>query len=275
MDNFLTLASELLITIELYKMIEYQIHFFKLIFGLLLLSLHLYSFGQYQVGYKERGLASYYSAKFKGKKTANGEVYLPSKFTAAHRKLPFKTIVRITNRSNGKWVYAKINDRGPFAHKRIIDVSGAIADSLDMKTKGIVDVEIEIMRLPSPAKDRQKPVPKPKPEIKKVPPSKISLKPKLSKWYEPPGTYNLWGAKRNPTGFGVQIGSFTVEKEAKGLGEEALEFGLELIYIHASKVNHQVVYRVLVESYKTRSEAEVGLVKIKRRGFFKAFVREY
>ena len=68
----------------------------------------------YVPGYKESGLASYYSDKFIGKKTASGEIYSKTEFTAAHRKLPFNTLVRVTNTRNGKWIYVRINDRGPF-----------------------------------------------------------------------------------------------------------------------------------------------------------------
>ena len=85
----------------------------KLIFSFIAVGLYLSVWGQYKIGDTERGKASYYSDKLVGKKTASGEPYLSEKLTAAHRKLPFNTIVRITNRSNGKWVYAKINDRGP------------------------------------------------------------------------------------------------------------------------------------------------------------------
>ena len=146
-----------------------------------------------------------------------------------------------------------------------------------MKTKGVVEVEIEIMRLPT-ANNNDPPLPKPKAK-KKISPPKIPSKPnpkiKRSKWYQPPGIYNLWGAKRNPTGFGLQIGSFTIENEAKEAGLEALEFGLEVIYVQAAIANKQPIYRVMVDSYKTRAAAEAALPKIKRRGFSKAFIRKY
>lgn len=257
-------------------------YIFKILFSFLAVSLYLFSFAQYKVGYKERGQASYYSAKLVGKKTASGEVYLADKLTAAHRKLPFNTIIRITNRNNGKWIYAKINDRGPFTHKRIIDVSSAIADSLDMKTKGGTAVEIEIMHLPAvpktntavPSKKQAGKVTDSKTQSK---PKSVTSKPKIkpSKWYKPTGFYSLWGAKRNPTGFGLQIGSFTVEEDAKQAGKAALELGLEVIYIHASNADNQTVYRVIAESYKTRAAAETALTKIKRRGFPKAFIKKY
>ena len=75
------------------------------------------------VGYTESGKASYYAMKFQSKKTASGELYDKAKKTAAHKKLPFGTIVKVINIKNRKSVIAKINDRGPFVKGRIIDLS--------------------------------------------------------------------------------------------------------------------------------------------------------
>jgi len=89
------------------------------------------------------GKASYYANGFHGKKTANGEKFDKKEFTAAHRTLPFGTIVRVTNLNNGKMVFVKINDRGPFIKNRIIDLSKAAAKKLDMVDNGVGKVRIE------------------------------------------------------------------------------------------------------------------------------------
>ena len=93
----------------------------------------------------QRGKASYYGDSFKGKRTASGEIYNPRKLTAAHRTLPFGTRVRVTNLFNDKSVIVRINDRGPFIKSRIIDLSRAAAEKLDMIDNGVIEVLIEII----------------------------------------------------------------------------------------------------------------------------------
>jgi len=90
----------------------------------------------------ETGLASFYSESYNGKKTANGEIYNSSGLTAAHKKLPFGTKVKVTNLSNGKTVKVRINDRGPFITGRIIDLTRKAAGKLDMINEGVVKVKI-------------------------------------------------------------------------------------------------------------------------------------
>jgi len=94
----------------------------------------------------ETGMASYYSDKLNGHSTASGEKYQSSKFTAAHRKLPFGTMVKVTNLKNGKSVMVRINDKGPFVSSRIIDLSGAAAKAINMINDGIVKVTIVYAR---------------------------------------------------------------------------------------------------------------------------------
>ncbi len=93
------------------------------------------------------GMASYYASKHAGKKTANGEVYRSNKLTAAHKTLPFGTSVKVTNLSNGKSVVVRINDRGPFAKGRIIDLSKAAARKIGMIKAGVTKVKIEYKRV--------------------------------------------------------------------------------------------------------------------------------
>ncbi|MDZ7690263.1 MAG: septal ring lytic transglycosylase RlpA family protein [Balneolaceae bacterium] len=80
----------------------------------------------------EEGVASWYGPNFHGKLTANGETYNMYEFTAAHRTLPFNTVLRVENRDNGESVVVRINDRGPFAKNRIIDLSKKAAEEIDM-----------------------------------------------------------------------------------------------------------------------------------------------
>jgi rare lipoprotein A len=93
--------------------------------------------------YSEEGEASWYGSAHQGKMTAAGEPYDMRKMTAAHRTLPFGTMVRVTNLDNGRMVTVRINDRGPFVRGRIIDLSAAAARGLDMKEDGVARVRLE------------------------------------------------------------------------------------------------------------------------------------
>lgn len=94
---------------------------------------------------QENGKASYYNDNLHGNKTASGEPYDKTKFTAAHRTLPFGAIVRVTNQKNKKAVIVRINDMGPHNLSRIIDLSGAAADAIDMKIDGVVEVSMDVI----------------------------------------------------------------------------------------------------------------------------------
>jgi rare lipoprotein A len=94
----------------------------------------------------EFGKASFYGGRDIGKPTANGERYHAANCTAAHRKLPFNTMVRVTNLRNGKNVLVRINDRGPFIKGRTIDLTVVPARQIEMISDGIVPVKIEVLR---------------------------------------------------------------------------------------------------------------------------------
>jgi rare lipoprotein A len=89
----------------------------------------------------ERGTASFYAARFHGRRTASGERYNHQAMTVAHRTLPFGTLLRITNERNGRSITVRVNDRGPFIRGRIVDLSGAAARQLGVT--GLAPVTIE------------------------------------------------------------------------------------------------------------------------------------
>jgi rare lipoprotein A len=93
----------------------------------------------------EDGVASWYGPNFHGKLTANGEQYDMHGLTAAHRTLPFNTIVKVKNLDNGKSVTVRINDRGPYAKNRIIDLSKKAAEKIDMIGSGTANVELILL----------------------------------------------------------------------------------------------------------------------------------
>ena len=92
-----------------------------------------------------RGLSSYYGHKFHGKLTANGEVFDMYGLTAAHKEMPFNTIVRVTNKNNGTSLIIRINDRGPYIDGRILDCSFGAAKKLGFVKEGIAPVKIEVI----------------------------------------------------------------------------------------------------------------------------------
>ena len=91
------------------------------------------------------GSASWYGGKFHGRTTANGERYNMYDLTAAHRSLPFGTKVRVTNEANGKSVVVRINDRGPYVGKRVIDLSRGAASAVGMMQSGVARVKLEVL----------------------------------------------------------------------------------------------------------------------------------
>ncbi len=95
-------------------------------------------------GYVEKGIASWYGPQFHGKKTANGEIFDMNAVSAAHRTLPMPSIVRVTNLKNGRSLKMKVNDRGPFAKGRIIDLSRRAAQLLGFERSGTALVRVEI-----------------------------------------------------------------------------------------------------------------------------------
>jgi rare lipoprotein A len=94
----------------------------------------------------QTGIASYYGADFHGKKTANGETFDKSALTAAHRTLPFDSRVRVTNLLNGKSVVVRINDRGPYAKGRIIDLSEEAGRRIGLDVSGTAKVKLQVVR---------------------------------------------------------------------------------------------------------------------------------
>ncbi len=92
------------------------------------------------------GVASYYGRELAGNRTASGERFNPGALTAAHRTLPLGSKLRVTNKSNGKSVVVRINDRGPFAKKRVVDVSLAAAQQIGMVRAGTAMVNLELLR---------------------------------------------------------------------------------------------------------------------------------
>ncbi|AYO57064.1 septal ring lytic transglycosylase RlpA family lipoprotein [Chryseobacterium sp. 6424] len=115
-----------------------------LVIIMMISTLGIYSF-KINANDAKTSFASFYHDKFNGKKTASGEIFSNRKLTAAHRTLPFGTVVEVTNLRTGKSIEVRINDRGPFHSSRALDLSKAAFDSIGSTAKGTMPVEYEIV----------------------------------------------------------------------------------------------------------------------------------
>lgn len=106
------------------------------------------------VGQKASGLSAWYGQRAHGKPTASGKIFDSTQLTAAHRTLPFGTLVKVTNKRNKKSTVVKITDRGPSAKKYIIDISRQAANAIDMRKQGVAPVTLEIVALPAASKKK-------------------------------------------------------------------------------------------------------------------------
>lgn len=109
---------------------------------------------QAEAGHELEGYASWYAGKFQGRTTASGEVFNTNELTAAHKTLPFGTVVEVTHLANGRTVSVRINDRGPFVTGRVIDLSRAAAEEIAMTGEGVARVRLRVVAEPEPVARR-------------------------------------------------------------------------------------------------------------------------
>ena len=132
-------------------------------------------------GYQEIGTASWYGRKFHGRLTSSGEVYDMFEFTAAHKSLPIPSYVQVTNLANQEQIIVRVNDRGPFAEGRIIDLSWAAAQRLGFADKGTARVELVILAHPDAVERSADPV---EPKTAAQPDAKPSVQPPVQLRYQ-------------------------------------------------------------------------------------------
>ena len=180
-------------------------------------------------GHKERGVASWYGKKFHGRPTSSGEIYDMHEMTAAHKTLPLPTIVRVTHLGNGKSIVVKVNDRGPFIDKRIIDLSYAAARELDMIGTGTALVEVEALAGPG---ERAKPS------------RTASSMPLMNDIDAPPASANPRpGADARPRLY-LQVGAFGNPINARQMRRTLEAKGLSNVVIRYDEGTSPVIYRV-------------------------------
>jgi rare lipoprotein A len=209
--------------------------------------LSFYATSIYGQSYKETGLASFYADKFEGRTTANGEKYKHSKHTAAHKTLPFGTILSVINLENGKVVTVRVNDRGPFVKGRIIDLSKSAAKELNFINQGVTKVKI------TTASSQKK---------SKVTYSKLE-KLAQSNVGETTVYYDTSGKEIKIKGFGVQIASFTKIGNLTDFIKDLHKKYNDRIFIQVSVFQNVKRYKVSVGHLKTREKAEKVNSKLK------------
>jgi rare lipoprotein A len=230
------------------------------------------AYGQGSQKFTQTGMASYYAGKFNGRKTANGEIYDSKKLTAAHRTLKFGSMVKVTNLKNNKSVVVRINDRGPFAHSRIIDLSQVAAQEIDMLKSGTAKVSIELIGENGKLFETEKPL-----EVKKDTvvasnstatnlPKNDEKKPTADTSFVTGNTYSMWGTKKTPKGMGVQVGSYGDLENAKDLCKDLQKAGITDTYIQVGW-NEKRIYRVLVGAFNDEQAGQKQLEAIRKAGF--------
>lgn len=183
------------------------------------------------------GKASFYGDEYQGRKAANGEIFDNAQMTAAHKTLPFGTMVKVTRKDNGKSITVRIIDRGPFKPGRIIDLSQAAAAPIGLVRDGVTDVTVEIVSNAqgtaiASIDNTQKP--------------EIVLENKNVKTISAP-----------QDDYGIQVGAFSDIKTAERATENLGKKGLNNILIHTgTSATNNTVYRVIVGPFEQKEEAQ-------------------
>jgi rare lipoprotein A len=195
-------------------------------------------------GFVEEGVASWYGKDFHGKKTASGEVYDMYGMTAAHKLLPMHTQVRVTNLENGKVLELRVNDRGPFVHGRIIDLSFTAARRLGMAEQGTARVRVESLSIPG------QPTVASKSGARGASPAKAFVL---------------------PGPFYVQVGAFSVRDNAYRLASELKAQGYKSTRVQEALIRGKSFWRVQAGEFAQLDAAHMALERLSAR-FASAFV---
>ena len=229
--------------------------------GLFLLS-SLLSFAQVKVGDGETGLASYYDDEFHGSTTGYGEKYNRNVLTAAHKKWPKGTIVKVTRLDNDKSVIVRINDIGPFRKGQVIELSHKAASEIDLLQVKTAAVKIEVVQTPGGA---------PKSYSKSSSSStKINVNdPKVSAY----GAFSVKSTKIAKKGYGVQLGVYSDYKNILKQVSILQSKRVFNVTVSIEKNNKgKDVYRLLSGPYTTLQKATASKIDLRKKGFSNCFI---
>jgi rare lipoprotein A len=257
---------------------------------------------QEEFNHVETGVASWYGPGFHGKSTANGERYDQSERTGAHRTLQMPSIVRVTNLDNGRSTVVRINDRGPFARSRIIDLSRSAAEELDIVRNGTARVRLDQLyaeslavkdvaingggpaeqmaavaqassgrytpQAPPPVMQAVYTPPQPQPQYAPPPATQPAWQspPRSSPVDGPTVTSLVSATTMQPAGgFYVQTGSFSTPENAERQREAVRSYGMS--EISQGSAGGRDVYRVRLGPYTTPDAAGIVADRLKRSGY--------
>ena len=210
--------------------------------------------------YEETGMASWYGDFDHGDLTANGEIFDENIMTAAHRTLPLPSIVKVTNLSNGKSLIVRVNDRGPFARNRIIDLSKKAAEELGFKNQGTAKVHVKILvdeslKLKEASQKRGV-------HLAQAAPKKVTPTPEASV----PTTKDIQIVSPLQQGYFIQIASFRAYKNAEDLVKK-LSSNYENLTVYEVNLKGTLFYRVVVGPLTTRNAALEKQRQLLKNGF--------
>ena len=219
--------------------------------------------------YDEVGIASWYGPGFHGKSTANGEVFDQNKITAAHRTLPMPSIVKVTNLENGMVLdKVRINDRGPFARNRIIDLSKKAAEELGFIKNGVAKVRVEILEDESrkyALSEQQNVYVAEAAEITEISKKNLLPSPELEEKNIKKKNENVSeNSILNDKELLIQVGAFTDHRNAKSLIEKLSEFKA---YINRVFINNRYLYRVRIGPINDLNQANKMKMELFELGY--------
>ncbi|MDR2740130.1 MAG: septal ring lytic transglycosylase RlpA family protein [Treponema sp.] len=220
--------------------------------------------------FRQEGIASWYGTEFEGHPTASGELFNPAQLTAAHPSLPFGTMLKVTNVQNNRQVTVRVNDRGPFVNTRIIDVSRAAAEVLDILGTGTAPVVVELAEEAAIATPPQASPILPEPWIAPIPapaqPS-VAVQPSAadpSAAVVKPGIPPFGTNKR----YRVQVGAYKVTRNAVDTFDRIKSLGIEPSY-----ERHENFYRVVIAGIRAE-DIQTLAGRLGSAGFSEILVRE-
>lgn len=207
----------------------------------------------------QTGKASFYADKFEGRTTASGEVYQHILPTAAHRTLPFGTMVKVTNLANNRYAVVRVNDRGPFVAGRIIDVSLSVAEKLGFVGAGVANVKIEVVAAGDYGNDNSAGNDgnntDPEEEVVTTTTTTTTTIGGNTE-VDPMEYYELDVEKVTPNWLGVQVGSFQELANLIRMANELKENYNKDIVVRVKVVNGIKVYALILGKFSSRNRAE-------------------
>jgi rare lipoprotein A len=234
--------------------------------------------------FRQEGIASWYGTEFEGHPTASGELFNPAQLTAAHPSLPFGTMLKVTNIQNNRQVTVRVNDRGPFVNTRIIDVSRAAAEVLDILGTGTAPVVVELAGEAAIATPPQAPPILPEPWIAPIPvPAQppLAVQPPTADPAVQPSTAAPGAAVVKPgiPPFGtdkryrIQVGAYKITRNAVDTFDRIKSLGIEPSYERYENEQDEKFYRVVIAGMRAE-DIQTLAERLGPAGFSEILVRE-